>query len=221
MSHRDTRRALAGFALALSALSARVASASITFPDTVKDEWQLPGAAPACTLCHQTLDGGFGTATKPFGRALLANGATAVDTGALRRALRALDAAGSDVDHDGMTDIAELQMGADPDVFDDYGVLDAGAASERFDDFPVPETGCSVVTVGARADGNAGLLQSARLTGPRPSPTVRPRSGAVGRSPARRNSGDAFLVGGLILGAVLGRVRRLRVQRKRVASTTR
>ena len=203
-------------------LGSRAASASITFPDTVKDEWQLP-AVPACTLCHQTLDGGFGTATKPFGRAVLANGATAADTSALRRALRALDAAGSDVDHDGITDIAELQMGADPDVFDDYGVVDAGVASENFDEFPVPETGCSVVTVGARADRNAGVLQSARLTGPRPSPTVGPRSGApaVERSPARRNSGDAFLVGGLILGAVLTRVRRLRLQRKRVASAAR
>ncbi|MET0791595.1 MAG: hypothetical protein ABW061_08750, partial [Polyangiaceae bacterium] len=202
---------------ALLLLAPCVASASTSFPDVVKDEWQLPGAVPACTLCHQTLAGGFGTATKPFGRAVLMNGATAVDTGALRRALRALDAAGSDVDHDGMTDIAELQQGADPDSFDDYGV-DAGAVGDTFDEYPIPQTGCSVAAVGRRG---AHLLGSSALTGPRPSPTVGPTSGADSRSPARRISDDAFLVCGLILSAVFSRWRRLRVQRKRVASATR
>lgn len=208
------RHLLRALTVALFWLGPRWAFASATFPDVVKDEWQLP-TVPECTLCHQDLVGGFGTATKPFGRAVLMNGGTAVDTAALRRALRAMAAADSDVDHDGVSDITELQMGADPDVFNDYGV-DAGPVSETFDDTPLPQTGCSIVAVGRREPS---LAPSARLTGPRPSPTVGPTSGAG--SPARRISDDAILVCGLCLGVVLVRVRGLRLQRKRVASSTR
>jgi len=181
-----------------------IAQASQSFPDTVKDEWRLP-EVPACTLCHQSLLGGFGTATRPFGRVLLRDGATAADTSALRAALRALQADNSDVDHDGVSDFDELQTGTDPDQADVMDV-DGGLLSAPFDDTPVPRTGCSVVTVGQRV----------RLTAPQPSPTVGPISGADARS--RRISGDALLVCGLILGAV---TLRLRVQRKRVASTAR
>jgi hypothetical protein len=190
-----------------------VAWGSTSFPNVVKDEWQLPGAAPACTLCHESLAGGYGTATKAFGQAVLRNGATAADTGALRRALRALAAAGSDVDHDGVSDIAELRVGADPDAFNDYGV-DAGPESESFEDYPVPQTGCAVATVGRP---ERALVATRRLTGPQPSPTVGPTSGAEPPI-ARRISGDAFLVCGLIFGVF---TRRLRLQRKRVASATR
>jgi len=181
-----------------------VAHASQNFPDAMQDEWQLP-ETPACTLCHQTLLGGFGTATKPFGRALLKNGATAVDANALRNALRKLQADESDVDHDGISDFDELQTGTDPDVVD---VMDAdgGLVSAPLDDTPIPRTGCSVVAVGS----------GARLTALQPSPTVGPISGSD--APSRRISGDALLVCGLILGAVTGR---LRAQRKRVASSTR
>src|SRR6188768_1756773 len=102
-------------------LQPHAARASHSFPENVQSEWQLP-ETPACTLCHQTLLGGFGTATKPFGRALLKNGATAVDANALRNALRKLQADESDVDHDGISDYDELQTGTDPDVVD---VMDA------------------------------------------------------------------------------------------------
>ncbi len=207
-------RLVCASALALSALLAapRAALASQSFPDTVKSEWQMPGSVPACTLCHQTLLGGFGTATKPFGRAVLMNGASAVDTGALRQALRALKAAGSDVDHDGVTDYDELQAGTDPDVADATS-LDGGVAPDSFDDYPIPQTGCSVSAVGRSGPG---LVRRMRLTPLRPSPTVGPTSGA--EAPGRRFSDDAFLVCGLVLGAVFGR---LRVQRKRVASPAR
>lgn len=200
-------RRLVCLALASSLLLAlpRAARASQNFPDTMKDEWQLPGDPPACTLCHQSLLGGFGTATKPFGRELIRNGATAADTNALRRALRALQAANSDVDHDGVSDFDELQTGTDPDV-PDAMEADGGLVTAAYDDTPIPRTGCSVVAAGRRP----------RLTAQQPSPTVGPISGAD--APSRRISGDALLVCGLILGAVTGR---LRAQRKRVASTTR
>jgi hypothetical protein len=200
-------RGLVGLALAARLLLAlpRVANASQSFPDTVKDEWQLLGEPPACTLCHQSDLGGFNTATKPFGRAVIRNGATAVDTSALRRALRALQAADSDVDHDGVSDFDELQTGTDPDQAD---VVDADGAvvSAPFDEGPIPRTGCSVAAAGRRT----------WLTAPQPSPTVGPTSGAT--APSRRISGDAWLVCSLILGAVTGR---LWAQRKRMASAAR
>ena len=55
----------------------RAVHASAAFPSVLKDEWQIAGTVPACTVCHQTLLGGLGTATKPFGRAVLMNGGTA------------------------------------------------------------------------------------------------------------------------------------------------
>lgn len=197
--------------LALLALSSGLllsfterASASTTFPDTVKDEWQLP-STPECTLCHQTQVGGFGTATKPFARALMKKGATAANTNALRSALRALHSADSDVDGDGVPDYDELQMGSDPNVFDARDA-DGGVVEAPLDDTPIPRTGCSVATVGRRTG----------LTATPPSPTVGPNSSS--NAPSRRISGDALLVCGLGLGVVIGR---LRAQRKRVASTAR
>jgi len=199
-------RHLARWTLASCLLLAfpRAAHASQNFPGAIEDEWQLP-AAPECTLCHQTLLGGFGTATKPFGRAVLRNGATAVDVGALRSALRAMERANSDVDRDGVSDYDELQTGSDPNTVD---VMDAdgGTVAPPVDDTPIPRTGCSVVAAGRRT----------RLTATPPSPTVGPNSGS--NAPSRRISGDALLVCGLILGAVTGR---LRAQRKRMASSAR
>jgi len=199
-------RHFAGLAFASCALLAlpRAASASQNFPDAIKDEWQLP-EVPECTLCHQTLLGGFGTATKLFGRAVIRNGATAVDVGALRTALRALERANSDVDRDGVSDFDELQTGSDPNVAD---VMDAdgGVVVTPPDDTPIPRTGCSIAAAGRRT----------RLTATQPSPTVGPNSGSD--APSRRISGDALLVCGLILGAVTGR---LRAQRKRMASSAR
>jgi hypothetical protein len=193
-----------GLAASLLLVLPRSASASQSFPDTLKDEWQLP-LAPPCTLCHQTSLGGFGTATKAFARALIRNGATAADTNALRRALRSLQTANSDVDHDGASDFDELQTGTDPDQ-PDVLQADGGVASAAVDDGPIPRTGCSIVTVGRRP----------RLTAPLPSPTVGPTSGAT--APSRRISGDAWLVCSLILCAVTSR---LRAQRKRMAGAAR
>jgi len=111
----------------------------------------------------------------------------------------------SDVDRDGVSDFDELQTGTDPDVADVMDE-DGGFVSAPPDDTPIPRTGCSIVAAGGHA----------WLTATRPSPTVGPNSGSA--APSRRISGDAWLVCGLALFAVFGR---LRAQRKRMASATR
>jgi MYXO-CTERM domain-containing protein len=90
--------------------------ASPTYPAAVQTHLAL-GAPPPCSLCHA---GGAGSATTvktPFGLSLLAAGA--VGGGNVARLTAALDAmqtAGTDSDHDGFPDIAELVKNMDPNV---------------------------------------------------------------------------------------------------------
>lgn len=95
------------FALATPAL------ASQEFPPHIDDTLTL-GYEPVCTICHQTLTGGFGTVVQEFGQAMQARGLVAGDLTSLENALAALDAEGSDVDGDGVGDIQELRNGSDP-----------------------------------------------------------------------------------------------------------
>ena len=103
--------ALAALALTLVALPAR---ASPVFPGEVRTHLALPGT-PLCTLCHQSLAGGFGTATKPFGVAVRNHGATATNTASLDTALDAMAKAATDQDQDCVADIEELKNEKDPD----------------------------------------------------------------------------------------------------------
>jgi Bacterial TSP3 repeat len=111
----------------------RLAAASPNYPDEIKKQWQIPGPAPDCLVCHQTEVGGNGTSTKPFSRSLQREGLVGMDLGSLDAALAALKAQNTDSDGDGISDIDELQMGSDPN--DGPGV---------FGEFPVPQTGCAI-----------------------------------------------------------------------------
>ena len=71
---------------------------------------------PACTLCHETESGGFGTVTTPFGKSMMARGLVAQNLASLDTALDALAAEHTDSDGDGVPDIGELQAGSDPNV---------------------------------------------------------------------------------------------------------
>jgi hypothetical protein len=122
-------------ALALFAGSPRAAFASQNFPDEVKKQWRLPGAAPDCIVCHQSEAGGEGTATKPFARSLQRDGLIEDDLGSLDQALATDKAQNTDSDGDGIPDFDELQMGLDPN--------DGPGA---FGELPVPETGCTLGT---------------------------------------------------------------------------
>ena len=135
---------LLGVALSLSAVPAR---ASATFPEALRKKLglaQIVGPAPGCRLCHQDDLGGLKTATKPLGRSLLTAGAMATNVPSLLAAVTTLENDGTDSDHDGTPDIAELKAGADPNVFDSTD----GTPAPPVEEVPLPETGCSLVGSG-------------------------------------------------------------------------
>lgn len=135
--------AAGGFAAALTLASGAV-QASPTFPAYLQEKLNMP-CAPQCVLCHQTAAGGRGTATKPFGFAVISNGAVATDTASLGQAVDLVEAAHTDSDGDGMFDIPELREGRDPDV-KGAGLLCG------------PEYGCSCGTPRSSTDSLAALL---------------------------------------------------------------
>ena len=93
-----------------------VASAMASFPYPA--ELQSLTEAPcelSCTVCHETLAGGAGTVTQPFGQALQGEGLTGgSNVSALGEALDAVSAAAVDSDNDGQPDADELAAGIDP-----------------------------------------------------------------------------------------------------------
>ena len=118
------RRAL----LAVTVLAGGLAHASSIFPPEVRAHLGL-SYTPACTLCHNTPSGGFGTVTTPFGTSMIARGLVAQNLQSLDTALDALAAEKKDSDGDGVADIDELKAGTDPNV--------AGGGS-----YPPPSYGC-------------------------------------------------------------------------------
>jgi len=117
------------------------AAASATFPTATKEHLQL-NQLPACSLCHMGGQVGMGTVTTPFGASMRAEGLTAGDDDALRAALDALAANGTDSDGDGTGDIGELKAGRNPNLADAPGV-DAGTTEVP----PTPKYGCGANTV--------------------------------------------------------------------------
>jgi hypothetical protein len=146
--------------LVLLALSvAKAALASDPFPVTIQTELKL-AEPPLCTLCHQTLIGGVMTVVKPFGKTVHEKyQVSALDVAGLRAALMKMQQNGDDSDGDGVSDIAELLQGQDPNVPQEGGiVVEEG-----------PRYGCQCNTVGrptssmaAGAAWLSGLLLSSR-----------------------------------------------------------
>jgi hypothetical protein len=92
------------------------AQASRQFPSAISDALGMP-CAPNCTICHATEAGGSGTVVKAFGRAAwIAGPIVKEDVDSLRRALSNMAKANPpiDSDGDGVTDLAELTAGNDP-----------------------------------------------------------------------------------------------------------
>jgi hypothetical protein len=131
---------LVASAFSLGALSAH---ASATFPEALRKKLGLTaivGPAPGCRLCHKDDVGGLNTATKPFARSLRSVGAMATSVPSLLDALDTLEGDGTDSDHDGSGDIAELRAGTDPNVAE----TPDGTPPSATEEIPLPETGCSI-----------------------------------------------------------------------------
>jgi len=79
--------------LAIAVLAGGLAHGSSIYPPEVRAHLSL-SYTPACTLCHETESGGFGTVTKPFGKSMMARGLVAQNLGSLDTALDALAAGG-------------------------------------------------------------------------------------------------------------------------------
>jgi MYXO-CTERM domain-containing protein len=127
-----------GLALAGHAL------ASPSYPEALDKAAAMP-CIPPCTVCHADMNGGFGTATKPFAQAMQAHGLTAADPSLIRPAVVGLFQDGVDSDGDGLTDVSELDNGTDPNLPGDVSICG-------------PEYGCAVVDGGDAPDTGAPLL---------------------------------------------------------------
>lgn len=102
--------ALAACAMAV----AGAARASPDYPGALGSALDMP-CPPTCTVCHRDSNGGFFSVVKPFGQAMIdVGGLSARSPEDLPAALDALEAAKTDSDGDGATDVDELRAGEDP-----------------------------------------------------------------------------------------------------------
>ena len=107
---RTVTTAIAGTLLVLGL--ARTAPASTTFPPIVKSHWNVStlakGDADGCTLCHRDDAGGFGTATRPFGKTMLRLHVIGATPDTLPKALDTDRSQALDSDGDKISDYQEL-----------------------------------------------------------------------------------------------------------------
>jgi hypothetical protein len=141
---------LSAFALGLAfVLTSGVAGASSSFPPAItKDLGLTCPSDPPCTICHKTLNGGYGTVNTSFGQQMMMFGLSAESTVGLRNALDQERATNWDSDGDGDTDIAALIACRDPNLPDpDAGSAGEGGAPRRAGsglNDPTPEYGCGI-----------------------------------------------------------------------------
>lgn len=151
----------------VSAFFAASANATPTFTSVIQRELMMQRSPPGvCGVCHR---GGLttaGTVTTPFGRSLRSNGLMANDEDSLKAALAAIDAANTDSDRDGCSDIAELKSTAGPNGGptnpNRAGDCGGGTPSTTEDDFGPVLYGC-----GANAAPGALLVALAAWLGRR------------------------------------------------------
>ncbi|MBX3128315.1 MAG: hypothetical protein KF718_16445 [Polyangiaceae bacterium] len=91
------------------------ALASPSYPGVVESELET-ACPPPCAVCHQDQNGGKGTAIKPVAESMIDQGLEGDDEASLRAALAGLDRDAVDTDGDGISDIAELKAGTDPNT---------------------------------------------------------------------------------------------------------
>jgi hypothetical protein len=100
-------------------LMASTAFASGQFPGLIQTKYGLAASPPqSCSLCHVNGITAVGTVNTPIGTALRARGLMLLSDSSLMTALDQLAADAVDSDKDGVTDVAELMAGTNPNVAD-------------------------------------------------------------------------------------------------------
>ena len=117
-------------------LVARSAFATDEFPGLIQERYTLK-LEPACTICHMSVLGGAGTATKPFALLMVKRGLKPANDPSLKAALSALEAENSPA-------IPALKAGLDPN-----SVLGGGGG---------PEYGCVGSIAGRHSPHGAGAI---------------------------------------------------------------
>ena len=131
-------------AIALTSLIATVAWATPEFPSAIQAKYSL-SAPPLCELCHTNGDTRIGSVTTPIGAALRQRGLRMGDTTSLNAALDRLEVEGVDSDGDGVTDVAELIAGTNPNVRE---AAAGGGSGSTVEDLPPTRFGCGASVAG-------------------------------------------------------------------------
>ena len=118
----------------LTVALASLALATPTYSGLLRTELSMVGLPPGvCAVCHRNGSTQNGTVTTPFGKSLRDNGLIANDETSLRTALAAIEAANTDSDQDGCSDIAELKAmpaPTNPNRKGDCGSTTGGAGGD-------------------------------------------------------------------------------------------
>ncbi|MEP7050224.1 MAG: thrombospondin type 3 repeat-containing protein [Pseudomonadota bacterium] len=139
------KRGYSALALALASLAwAPTARAEREFPVIIQSDLALSYEVP-CSVCHLKENTGAATARTPFALALKARDFT--DGQSLGTALARLKSDDFDTDGDGVSDVAELKAGTDPNSAADASLIDAQE----------PGYGCGGSAPHGRSSGQAAL----------------------------------------------------------------
>lgn len=97
------------------------------FPGAIARDLEIQ-AAPRCSVCHATDEGGAGTVVRPFGVYLRSRGLRAFDEESLRNALLAAAGEHHSSNGEGISDIDALKGGEDPNAPGGTGEADLAPA---------------------------------------------------------------------------------------------
>ncbi len=105
----------ARLAMLVAVLAGASAGATPTYPATIATDLKLAKQPPQqCALCHKNNNQVASAVITPFALSMKARGLVEYNEASLQAALTKLQADAVDSDHDGVTDIAELMSGDDP-----------------------------------------------------------------------------------------------------------